>query len=134
MNKNLHMICSFRLINLPFFGLWFSPSDIEYYLSQYLGIQELQIFVCRQLGVDHVDILLKSVCVFLQLDKFNTFRGKEKKDRPRADGKAYRPPTIDEHGGDINDIFSKLNKLSEDEINKKFDEMLVSEFMHNFVL
>ena len=53
-----------------------------------------------------------------QLDKFNTFRGKEKRDRKNADRNSYRTP-------DDLQIESAMG-MSDKEINEKFEEMLVS--------
>ena len=50
-------------------------------------------------------------------NKFNTLLGKEKKETP----------SIEEQGEDINNILSELDKLSEEELNKQFDEELLDD-------
>ncbi|KAI0214816.1 diaphanous related formin [Lamellibrachia satsuma] len=61
------------------------------------------------------------------LGKFNTFRGKDKKERPKSDKLTYRPPTLDEIGDGGEGMLQfqqNINKLSEDALNEKFEQML----------
>ena len=60
------------------------------------------------------------------LEKFNTFRLKEKKDKDRkhVDRGAFRPPGMDELAQDDAQYQAAISRLSEDEVNKKFESML----------
>ena len=62
----------------------------------------------------------------LQLDKFSTFRSKEKKDKV----KVTRPPSIDENpmasNTKLQEYELSLNRMSEKELNNAFETLLVS--------
>lgn len=66
----------------------------------------------------------------MQLEKFNTFRTKEKKDKKHVDRNSYRPPGADElavHDGTGDAQYqAAINRLSDDEVIRKFESMLVS--------
>ena len=67
----------------------------------------------------------------MQLDKFNTFRGKDKKERPRADRAGHRPGSMQASEQDIENmrqIEEAITKMPEKEFSAKFDQMLVSNF------
>ena len=62
----------------------------------------------------------------LQLDKFNTFRGKEKKEKI----KSTRPPSIDENplasNTKLQEYEISLSRMSQKELNSAFETMLVN--------
>ena len=66
--------------------------------------------------------------MYLQLEKFNTFRGRDKKST-KADRTSFRPPGMEQFSGDgAGDANVQLlvNRMSEAEVNSKFEQMLVS--------
>ena len=66
--------------------------------------------------------------MYLQLEKFNTFRGRDKKST-KADRTSFRPPGMEEFSGDGDgdaNVQLLVNRMSEAEVNSKFEQMLVS--------
>ena len=67
--------------------------------------------------------------MFLQLEKFNTFRGRDKKSDRKTDRSSFRPPGLEEFSpdgaGDAN-VQLLVNRMTEAEVNSKFEQMLVS--------
>ncbi len=71
--------------------------------------------------------------MYLQLEKFNTFRGKEKKDRHKGgDRTSFRPPGMEELSydgtGDV-EVQTLINRMTEHEVNSKFEQMLVGQLL-----
>ena len=65
-----------------------------------------------------------------QLDKFNTFRGKEKKDRRYVDRHTYGHPG--DYGGHDSAAAGHVEKMSDAEVLEKFEKMLVGT-VYNFL-
>ena len=67
--------------------------------------------------------------LFFQLEKFNTFRTRDKKERARVDRSSFRPPGLDEFAhdgtGDV-EYQAVINRMAPEEVESKFEQMLVS--------